>query len=118
MSKRAPAVCVLTANRLDDGIVVFLDSGGTWVERIDGAAVARSPDETQALEARGAHDAACNLVVEPYLAEVHEVAGRLVPVRARERVRVDGPSILGDVPGYEAPSPAPRLRDREQAEAA
>lgn len=118
MSKRTPAVSVLTANRLQDGVVVFLDVDGDWVESIDGAAIARSPDETLALEARGARAAAGNQVVEPYLAEVHETRGRLVPVRVRERVRVDGPSILADVPGYEAPSPSPRQRDREQAEAA
>jgi hypothetical protein len=105
MSKRTPAISVLTANRLHDGIVVFLDAEGAWVQGIDGAAVARSPDEAEALQAQGARDAAANLVVEPYLAEVRESGGRLVPVRFRERVRVEGPSILGDVPGYVAPSP-------------
>jgi hypothetical protein len=96
----------LTANRLQDGIVVFLAADGRWVESIDAAAIAHSSDETQALEAHGVRDAARNLVVEPYLAEVREAGGRLVPVRARERVRVDGPSILDDVPGY-VPSPHP-----------
>jgi hypothetical protein len=103
MSKRTPDISVLTANRLHDGIVVFLAADGAWVERIDGAAVARSPEEAQALEARGARDFAGNLVVEPYLAEVREIGGRLVPVRARERVRIAGPSVLGDVPGYAPP---------------
>jgi hypothetical protein len=116
VSKRAPTTSVLTANRLQDGIVVFLAAGGSWSDGIEAAAVARTPQEAQALEAQGAHDAARNLVVEPYLAEVRAVGGRLVPVRARERVRVDGPSVLGDVPGYEAPasprasSPSPRER--------
>jgi hypothetical protein len=105
MSKRPPAISVLTANRLKDGIVMFLGVDGTWVESIDGAAVARTPEEAQALQARGASDAAANLVVEPYLAEVQETGGRRVPVRARERVRIAGPSILGDVPGYVAPAP-------------
>ena len=105
MSKRAPDVAVLTANRLHDGIVVFLTADGRWVESIEAAVVARSPDGARALQEQGVRDAAANLVVEPYLAEVAEAAGRLVPSRMRERVRVDGPSILDDVPGY---SPSPR----------
>jgi len=112
MSKRTPSISVLTANRLHDGIVVFLGAEGDWVEDIEGALVARSPEEAQELQAQGACDAASNLVVEPYLAEVREIGGRLVPVRQRERVRVDGPSILGDVPGYVAPAPSARAAPR------
>jgi hypothetical protein len=105
VSKRPPGVAVLTANRLHDGIAVYLAADGRWVESIAGAAVARSPDEARALQEQGDRDAARNLVVEPYLAEVAEAGGRLVPARMRERVRVEGPSILDDVPGYSAPSP-------------
>jgi hypothetical protein len=104
MSKQ-PALCILTANRLADGIVVFLDFEGDWSQSPDEAVVARSPDEARALEDRGAYDAARNLVVEPYLVEVRETAGGLLPVRTRERVRAGGPSILDDVPGY---NPSPR----------
>jgi hypothetical protein len=107
MSKRTPAVAVLTANRLHDGLVVFLTADGAWAESIAGAAVARTPEEAQALKAQGARASAQNLVVEPYLAEVREIGGRLLPLRQRERVRIDGPSILGDVPGYVPPSPSP-----------
>jgi hypothetical protein len=109
MSKNAPQVSVLTANRLGDGVVVFLDCEGDWVELIGAGAVARTPEEVRALEARGAHDAARNLVVEPYLVEVRDGPGGVTPVRTRERVRVAGPSILGDVPGYVSPAaPSPR----------
>jgi sulfite reductase (NADPH) hemoprotein beta-component len=109
MSKSAPQISVLTANRLGDGIVVFLDFEGAWSENLAEAVVAHSPDEVRALEDRGAYDAARNLVVEPYLVVVHEADGRLTPIRYRERVRVLGPSILADVPGYTpAPLPSPR----------
>jgi hypothetical protein len=112
MSK-SEAISVLTANRLSDGAVVFLDFDGVWVESLRGAVVARSPDEARALESRGAFDAARNIVVEPYLVEMNEVAGNLVPVRFRERVRLGGPSILGDVPGYvETSSPSPHRSSR------
>ena len=100
MSKQAPSISILTANRLNDGIVVFLNFEGAWVEAIDEALVARTPDEIMQLEVRGAYDARHNLIVEPYLVEVQEVGHRVVPVRYRERVRALGPSILADVPGY------------------
>ena len=99
MSK-TPQISVLTANRLGDGIVVFLDFEGAWNEDIAAAVVARSPDEVKALEDRGTYDAARNVVVEPYLVEVREGGGGLIPIRYRERVRVSGPSILDDVPGF------------------
>jgi hypothetical protein len=105
MTKNAPQISVLTANRLGDGAVVFLDCEGDWAERIGAAVIARTPEETRALEARGARDAARNLVVEPYLVEVREEPAGPTPLRMRERVRVAGPSMLGDVPGY---SPSPR----------
>ena len=106
---RSSEISVLTANRLDDGIVVFLDFEGAWSETLAEAVIARSPDEVRALQDRGTYDAARNIVVEPYLVEVRETAGGIVPIRYRERVRVAGPSILEDVPGYVAPSsPSPR----------
>lgn len=106
-------ISVLTANRLSDGAVVFLDHEGTWVENIMSAAIAGSPDEARWLEARGAYDTARNVVVDAYLVEVRETDGRPVPLRFRERVRVAGPSILDDVPGYvpaAPPLPSPQLR--------
>src|SRR5947209_7117233 len=112
MSK-TPAISVLTANRLGDGIVVFLDFEGDWSENIAEALVARSPDEVRQLQDRGTHDAARNLVVEAYLVEVRETGGSLVPIRYRERVRVAGPSILDDVPGYVEPGAVVRQAHHE-----
>jgi Protein of unknown function (DUF2849) len=105
MSKTAPQRSILTAHRLGDGVVVFLDFEGAWNENIAEAIVAHSPDEVRALEDRGAYDAEHNIVVEPYLVEVREIAGRVEPIRYRERVRAGGPTVLDDVPGYVSPSP-------------
>ena len=107
MSKTAPQAAVLTANRLGDGIAVYVDVEGDWNVDIRKALVTRSPREVRALEDRGTHDAERNIVVEPYLAEVREIDGRIVPLRYRERVRAGGPTILDDVPGYVAPIPSP-----------
>jgi len=108
MSKISAHVHVLTANRLRDGAVVFLNFDGDWAPSLAGAVIARSPDEARGLEARGVHDAARNLVVDPYLVEMREVVGALQPLRQRERLRLAGPSILADVPGYVAPAGAAR----------
>lgn len=116
MSKDAAKLSVLTANRLGDGTIVYLDFEGAWNENIAEAAVANSPDEVRALEDRGTYDSAHNLVVEPYLIEVRAVAGRIEPIRYRERVRAGGPTILGDVPGYLAPvAVAQPTRHRSEA---
>jgi hypothetical protein len=114
MSKHASQRCILTANRLTDGTAVFLDFEGAWSESIVEAVVAHSPDEVRALEDRAAYDAAHNLVVEPYLVEIREVAGHLEPIRYLERVRAGGPTILGDVPGYTQPFPSPLAREERE----
>jgi hypothetical protein len=101
---KAPTVCVLTANRLRDGTVVFLDFEGAWSEMLLEALVARSPDEVRALKDRGSYDAIRNVIVEPHLIEVHETASGLLPTRYRERVRAAGPGVLDDVPGYSEPA--------------
>ena len=118
MSKRAIGSSILTANRLSDGSVVFLDFEGAWNESIDIALVARTTPEVAELESRGAFDATLNIVVEPYLVEVRESEGRLVPIRQRERVRAAGPSMLGDVPGYVAPAAVLRQAQHEVIPAA
>jgi hypothetical protein len=100
MSKTSGCVQVLTANRLGDGAVVFLNFDGEWVVSLTGVVIARAPDEARGLEARGEFDAGRNLVVDPYLVDMREVAGSLLPLSQRERVRLSGPSILSDVPGY------------------
>lgn len=118
MSKNAAKLSVLTANRLGDGTIVYLDFEGAWNENIAEAAVANSPDEVRALEDRGTYDSAHNLVVEPYLIEIREVAGRIEPIRYRERVRAGGPTILEDVPGYVAPAAGPQPARHRRPEAA
>jgi hypothetical protein len=96
--------CILTAERLADGAVVFLDFEGDWSEHLTAAVVAHGPDEQRALADRAGYEAARNLVVYPYLVEVEDVDGNLIPARYRERVRIAGARIFADVPGYGSPS--------------
>lgn len=84
---------ILTANRLRDGAAVFLAADGTWGTGLDVVRVVRDAEEAAALEAIGARDAAARIVVAPYLIDVVETDGRIVPTRFRERIRAFGPSI-------------------------
>jgi hypothetical protein len=90
---------VLTANRLSDGISVWLDSSGNWVESLQDALVARHPEAVAALEAAGKTAFADNKVVDVNVVDVEELAGVLRPLRLRERVRAEGPTI-DYAPGY------------------
>ncbi len=84
---------VLTANRLSDGISVWLDAAGTWNEQLQSAFVARHKEAVEALEATGKQAFADNKVVDVNVVDVEEVDGVLRPLRMRERIRAEGPSI-------------------------
>ncbi len=94
---RGAALKVVTANRLADGVVVYLADDGEWTERIDGARVADGKDATAALLADAERDAALCRVVTPYLIDVTREANgalrSLRPVTYREHIRAFGPSI-------------------------
>jgi hypothetical protein len=88
---------MITANRLSDGLVVFLDAAGGWSEDFhkgaimaDGAAKA----EALALAARAAAD---NLIVDPYAIELELRAGHLAPKALREQIRATGPTVRTDL---------------------
>jgi hypothetical protein len=94
---------VLTANRLIDGDVVYFTVAGDWDTRIEAARVVHGKEDAAALEAVGAKAAAEQIVVGPYLIDVGEDGGRLVPRRYRERIRAYGPSNRPDLAKH-APS--------------
>jgi sulfite reductase (NADPH) hemoprotein beta-component len=83
---------VVTANRLRDGRVVWLAEAGRWAETLGeaeifaGEAVAAGLAEAEAAEQR-------QVVVGPYAVEVAATAAGIMPLRARERFRADGPSV-------------------------
>jgi hypothetical protein len=82
---------VLTANRLLDGVVVFLDANGRWSEHIAEARVAEEKAGAEALTEAG--EARGDEVVAPYLIDVALDAQGVQPLRYRERIRAFGPSI-------------------------
>jgi hypothetical protein len=85
---------IMTANKLSDGIVVFLAYDGTWTRYIDDARVAEREEDFADMEAEAAQSIE---VVDPYLIDVEvsatEGIGRFIrPTKYRERIRAFGPS--------------------------
>ena len=101
----APALQMLTANRLTSGNVVYWHADG-WVEAfIDGDVFAEKEKAERALDAAGGF-VAKNLVVAPYLFEVREDGGKIWPVKEREVIRAAGPTVRKDL-GKQAHGVAP-----------
>jgi len=95
---------VLTANRLTDGIAVWLDAAGNWSENLQQALVARHEEAVASLEAIGKRDFAANRVVDVAVVDIEEIDGKLWPIRMRERIRAAGPTIAY-APGFNAADP-------------
>lgn len=84
---------VLTANRLSDGIAVWLDASGQWSEDLQSALVARHAEAEASLEEIGKRDFSANKVVDVNIVDVSEENGQLRPIRLRERIRAAGPTM-------------------------
>ena len=85
---------VVTANRLTDGIVVYLAPDGSWVEDIARARIASTENETKALEDVAAKDVKARKVVAVYPMEVALVDGAVDPLSVRERIRASHRTTL------------------------
>ena len=88
---------LVTANRLRDGIVVFLTRSGSWSEKIDDAALALEPQAAAALEARAKADEKSTLVTGCYLIDAERRDGRVRAAHIRERLRALGPTVRRDL---------------------
>lgn len=97
---------VLTANRLTDGIAVWLGANGQWLDRIDDALIARHADAAAALEAAGKAAFDDNRVIDVAVIDVEEIDGEIHPLRLRERIRAAGPSNRPDLGKQAAFKPA------------
>lgn len=105
MAKPKSSTHVLTAYRLSDGVVVFLDGEGGWTEALSQARVSRTPEEAAELERQGVEAKTANIVVDPYLVDVAEEDGALHPVRMRERLRLAGPTVGHSLDAAHHPAP-------------
>lgn len=87
------ALQILTANRLTDGVAVWYDVDGRWSESIAGAQIAHTKEEADRLEAIGRKAFEDNLVLDVNLIDVEETEAGIRPLRLRERIRAEGPTI-------------------------
>jgi len=78
---------VITANRLTDGIVVYLAPDGSWTEEITRARFAESEEETKALEVEGDKAVKDRIVVAMYPMPVEVKDGTVDALSVRERIR-------------------------------
>lgn len=88
---------LVTANRLRDGIAVFMTRAGDWSETIDDAALALEPEAAAALEARAKDDEKKTIVTGSYLVDAERVNGRVRASHIRERMRALGPTVRLDL---------------------
>jgi len=84
---------MIIANRLGDGLVVFLANGDRWVEDIGQGLMVTDDTGADALLQSAMGSVSDCRVIDPYLIDVTETAGTRIPVVYREAIRVLGPSI-------------------------
>jgi Protein of unknown function (DUF2849) len=85
---------VVTANRLIDGIVVYLAPDGGWVEELARAKLADTEAETKALESEAAKAVAERRVVAVYPMEITLHDGVPMANSVRERIRASHRTTL------------------------
>jgi hypothetical protein len=84
---------LITANRLSDGVVVFLAADG-FVAEIGRAAILNAADAIEAGLATAHRAAASQEIVDVNVIDVTlDTNGKPVPVRLRERIRAFGPTV-------------------------
>jgi Protein of unknown function (DUF2849) len=84
---------VLTANRLSDGIVVWFARTNEWVEDISKADVVSDKEAIIWLEKVAADTLAKGQYCDVVLIDVEETNTGPRPVKLRERIRAEGPTI-------------------------
>ena len=87
---------VVSANRLDDGIVVFLAADDRWVEGLGDAQVFAEKAEAEAGLARGQAAVAHNLVVDIQPMDVAQTPRGVEAKHIRDRIRAAGPTVRRD----------------------
>jgi hypothetical protein len=87
---------VVTANRLTDGIVVYLGPGGSWVEYLSQAAVFDDKTSIEAALAAGQDSVVANLVVDVFAFDVTATAKGPQASHIRDRIRAMGPTVHPD----------------------
>ena len=94
---------LVVANRLTDGVVVYLTTEGDWSKSIEHGHVADNETDAEALLEIAARAARNQFIVDPYLIETKGNGGSRRPTRLRERIRATGPTVRPDLNRQAAP---------------
>lgn len=97
MASKIKGDAVVTANRLDDGAVVYLTAAGSWSKWLDDGEVAATEERGAELLGLAAALVAARQVVDPYLIPVAREGAVIRPLSQREIIRSKGPSIRLDL---------------------
>lgn len=86
---------IVTANRLGDGLVVFLGYDGEWTTDVDAARIGEHADDVADLmiEAEASPAAVGAYLIDVEVAADEADGRRVAPTKYRERIRAYGPSI-------------------------
>ena len=87
---------VISANRLIDGLLVFMSKDGSWVEPFQAAAVYADKASLEQALAKAHSDVAANHIVDVAAFEVTSKSGLLSAVTLRDTIRTRGPSVRLD----------------------
>ena len=88
---------MIIANRLRDGVVVFLAPNEGWEPTIAAGAVIEDEAGAQRLMALAKrHEAEC-VVIDPQLIDVEITGGAPRPTAIREAIRAFGPTVRTDL---------------------
>ena len=103
---------VITANRLNDGLVVFMAKDGCWENSILDAQVLDTDEDLKVRLTLANAAEQAKIVVGPYEIEVSETEkGEVRPLRYRERIRAYGPSAHADFARQDVPGHLKHLDD-------
>ena len=84
---------VVSANRLDNGRVVYLAPSGQWISALSEAEVARDADSAESLLGRAEGAVIKQLIIGPYLIDVTAAGAAPQARRLREQIRAAGPTV-------------------------
>ena len=87
---------MIIANRLVDGVVVFLAPGEGWTPLIADGVLIDDETEAQRLLAAAKQLEARSPVIDPQVIQVKAEGGAVRPVEIRELIRAFGPTVRTD----------------------
>jgi len=109
---------MIIANRLVDGVVVFLAPGAGWTPAIASGVVIDDEAEAQRLLGAVKELEARSPVIDPQVIEVKVEGAAVRPTEIREVIRAFGPTVRTDIGDGDAPATmpgvAPEAGDRRE----